>query len=61
MDRNALDEGYRQAMTAKDHIFRAQDAINYQEGMRELEDALLDIRERLEAFDRLCRKVRRGQ
>lgn len=54
-----LDKGYRHAMAAKELIFKAQDEINYVDGLREAEDALLDLRNRLEAFDRLCRRLKR--
>ncbi len=55
MNVQAINEGLKEATIAKDHIFKAQDAINYEDGLRELEDALQTIREKLEAFDRLCR------
>lgn len=53
-----LRVAYVHAMRAKTEIFKAQDSANYVVGLEEIEEALRGLRADLEAFDRLCRKVK---
>ena len=52
-----LDAGYARAMDAKRSIFKAQDEVNYVDGLEDAEKALAAIRSELEAFDRLCKRL----
>lgn len=55
--RDELRAALRHSTLAKHEIFKAQDAANYVDGLRPVEDALRQLRSELEAFDRMCRTM----